>query len=137
MLSGIAVLFYQPNIIVLFGAAFILFCSTRHLLSFFEYSVVGAWVVLTGIALSFIRINGTIPTSVGEYVGFITARNVEFRSPQSLEITIVKGVLAFGHDVLSAHWTRILDPVRNFLDPYIPGCVYNFNVVIHLSLIHI
>ena len=131
VLSGIAVLFYQPNIIVLFGAAFILFCSTRHLLSFFEYSVVGAWVVLTGIALSFIRINGTIPTSVGEYVGFITARNVEFRSPQSLEITIVKGVLAFGHDVLSAHWTRILDPVRKFLDPYIPGCVYNFNVVIH------
>ena len=37
---------------------------------------------------------------------------------------------AFGHDVLSAHWTRVIDPVRNFLDPLVPGCVYNFNVVI-------
>lgn len=130
LLSGLTVLFYQPNIIILFGAAFVLFCSSKHLLSYVGYSVVGALVVLTGILLSYVVVVGALPDSGGEFVNYVTARNDEFRERQPIGTAVVKSVLAFGHDVLSAHWTRAIDPVRNFLDPYIPGCVYNFNVVI-------
>ena len=130
VLSGLAVLFYQPNIIILFGAAFVLFCSSSHLVSFIRYSIIGAMVVVTGIFLSFTVVNGSIPSSVGEFVAYVTSRNNEFRGRQPLGIAMVKFVLAFGHDILSAHWTRAIDPIRNFLDPFIPGCVYNFNVVI-------
>lgn len=130
VLSGLAVLFYQPNIIILFGAAFILFCSSTHFASFIRYSIIGALVVVTGIVLSFTVVNGSFPSSVDVFAGYVTSRNSEFPERQPLGVTAVKIVLAFGHDVLSAHWTRVLDPVRNFLDPFIPGCVYNFNVVV-------
>jgi len=86
VLSGLAVLFYQPNVIVLFFATFVLFCSKAHFVSFIRYAVVGAIVVVA---------------------------------------------LALGHDFFSAHWTRTLDPVRTALDPIVPGCVYNFNVVVY------
>lgn len=130
VLSGLAVLFYQPNIIILFGAAFVLFCSSTHLFSFVRYSIIGAVVVLAGILLSFIAVVGTFPDSFGDFVSYVTSRNNEFRELQPIGVAAVKSALAFGHDVLSAHWTRVLDPVRDFLDPFIPGCVFNFNVVI-------
>ena len=130
VLAGLAVLFYQPNILVLFGAAFVLFCSSSRLLSFVRYSVIGAVVVLTGIVLAFIAIHGSSPSSINELVDFITDRNGEFRGRQSFGISVIKAVLAFGHDILSAHWTRVIDPIRDFLDPLVPGCVYNFNVVV-------
>jgi len=130
VLSGLAVLYYQPNIIVLFGATFTLFCSSSRWLWFVRYSTIGALVVLLGVALTFMTIHGNFPTSINELVGFINARNGEFRGRQSVGISVIKAVLAFGHDVLSAHWTRVIAPVRDFLDPLVPGCVYNFNVVI-------
>ena len=130
VLSGLAVLFYQPNIIILFGATFVLFCSSKHLFSFICYSMIGALVVLAGILLSYTAVVGTLPDTVGDFVDYVTVRNNEFRGRQPLGVAAAKTVLAFGHDILSAHWTRVLDPVRNFLDPYIPGCVYNFKVVI-------
>ncbi len=126
--SGIAVLFYQPNVIVLFGATFVLFCYTSRFLSFIRYGLVGAVVVVAGIVASYTAINGEAP-SVGELIGFVTSRNGEFRERSSLSVSLVKSTLAFGHDMFSAHWTRTLEPVRTALDPHIPGCVYNFNVV--------
>jgi len=88
VLAGLAVLFYQPNILVLFGAVLVLFCSKTHLLSFVRYSIIGAIIVLTGIALSFIAIYGTFPASISELVGFITDRNGEFRGRQSFGISL-------------------------------------------------
>jgi hypothetical protein len=126
--SGIAVLFYQPNVIVLFGATFVLFCYRSRFFSFVRYGLVGALVVVTGIVISFVAINGEAP-SVGELIGFVTSRNGEFRERSPVHVSIVKSTLAFGHDMFSAHWTRTLEPVRSALDPHIPGCVYNFNVV--------
>ena len=129
VLSGLAVLFYQPNIIVLFVVAFCLFCSRSRFHSFARYSIVGAIVVVAGFVMAYMAINGNVP-SFEELVGFVTSRNHEFRNQRTpVHIALVKFVLAFGHDLFSAHWTRTIDPVRNTLDPHIPGCVYNFNVV--------
>ena len=127
-LSGLAVLFYMPNIIVLFFAIFVLFCSKSHFFAFIRYGIIGAFVVAAGFTIAFFTIYGHIP-SIGELAEFANDRNDEFREPPRLHIALVKFVLAFGHDVFSAHWTRTLDPVRTTLDPLIPGCVYNFNVV--------
>ena len=130
VLSGLSVLYYQPNVIVLFFATLVLFCSSKYFFSYLRYVAVGAVVVIAGFVLSFVAINGSFP-SIGGLANFIGERNGEFRAPTGFLITLVKFVLAFGHDVFSAHWTRTLDPVRNTLDPYIPGCVYNFNVVVY------
>ena len=127
--SGVAVLYYNPNAIALFIAMFILFCSRSRFFSFVRYSVVGALVVVAGIVASFVMINGSFPSPEG-IVDFLGSRNGEFRDRPSLPTAIVKSVLAFGHDVYAAHWTRTLDPVRTALDPFIPGCIYNFNVVV-------
>jgi hypothetical protein len=132
ILSGLAVLFYQPNIIVLFVATFILFCSSSRFYSFFRYVVVGALVVVGGVVVSYLMIKGQVPVP-SELVSFVTDRNGEFRGRPPVHIALVKFVLAFGHDVFSAHWTRTLDPIRTTLDPYIPGCVYNFNVVVYAA----
>ena len=69
--------------------------------------------------------------SVADLGNFVGERNGEFRVHTDAHIAVVKSALAFGHDVFSAHWTRTLDPVRETLDPIIPGCVYNFNVVVY------
>lgn len=130
ILSGLAVLFYQPNIIVLFVATFILFCFSSRFFSFVRYSVVGALVVVSGLVVSYLTIEGEFPAP-NELVSFVTSRNGEFRARSPVHIALVKLILAFGHDVFSAHWTRTLDPVRTMLDPHIPGCVYNFNVVVY------
>ena len=132
ILSGIAVLFYQPNIIVLFFATFILFCSSSRFFSFVRYSVVGALVVVGGLVVSYLMIEGEVP-GPSELVSFVTSRNGEFRSRPAIHLALIKFVLAFGHDLFSAHWTRTLDPVRTALDPHIPGCVYNFNVVVYAA----
>ena len=130
ILSGLSVLYYQPNLIVLFLATFVLFCSKKHFFSYVRYSIIGALVIVAGLVLSFIEIHGDFP-SIAELTDFIGERNGEFRAHTGFFIGLVKFVLAFGHDIFSAHWTRTLDPVRNTLDPLIPGCVYNFNVVVY------
>ncbi len=130
VLSGLAVLFYQPNIIVLFITAMVLFCSKSRLLSFVQYSIAGAVVYLVGIVWSFAEVKEYMP-SPADLVGFITERNGEFRERPSIVVALVKIALSFGHDFFSAHWTQTIDPVRNFLNPRIPGCVYNFQVVAH------
>lgn len=127
--SGLAVSYYQPNAIALFIAAFILFCSRSSFFSFIRYSVVGSMVVVAGIVASFMMINGGIP-SPDDLFHFLSSRNHEFRGRPSIPVAVVKSVLAFGHDLYAAHWTRTLDPVRSTLDPLIPGCIYNFNVVV-------
>ena len=130
VLSGLAVLYYQPNLITLFMATFVLFFARTRLLAFVGYSAIGALVVLTGLVFSYATVNGNVPSAV-ELVEYVSSRNGEFRAPSALHTSLVKMTLAFGHDIFSAHWTRTLDPVREFLDPYIPGCTYNFNVAIH------
>jgi len=127
--SGLAVLYYQPNAIALFIAAFILFCSTSRFFSFIRYSVVGSLVVVAGIVASFMVVEGGIP-STDDLVRFLSSRNHEFRERPAFFVAVVKSVLAFGHDLYAAHWTRTLTPVQTALDPLIPGCIYNFNVVI-------
>ena len=129
IVSGLAVLFYQPNIIALFVVAFCLFCSRTRFFFFVRYSIIGAIVVIAGFVASYMAINGNIPSFDG-LVEFVTNRNHEFRNQKApIHIALVKFALAFGHDLFSAHWTRTIDPIRNALDPHIPGCVYNFNVV--------
>ena len=128
VLSGLAVLFYQPNIIVLFITAFVLFCSKSRLLSFVQYSIAGAVVYIVGLVWSFMEVKEGLP-SPADLVGFVTERNGEFRERPSIPVALVKIVLSFGHDFFSAHWTQTIDPVRNFLNPWVPGCVYNFQVV--------
>ena len=130
VLSGLAVLYYQPNIVVLFIATFVLFCTKSRLLSFVLYSVAGAVVFIAGVVWSFMGVEESTP-SPSDLVGFVTARNGEFRERPSIGVAFVKIVLAFGHDLFSAHWTQTIDPVRNFLNPRIPGCVYNFQVAAH------
>ena len=130
VLSGLAVLFYTPNAIVLFFASFVLFCSKSHFFAFVKYAVVGALVVVAGFVVAMLAIEGHFP-SIQELVAFANDRNGEFRCRPPAHIALVKFVLAFGHDVFSAHWTRTLDPVRTTLDPLIPGCIYNFNVVVY------
>ena len=130
ILSGLSVLYYQPNVIVSFFATFVLFCSSKYFFSYVRYISVGALVVIAGFVCSFIAINGSFP-SIGELPDFVGERNGEFRPHTDVLIGLAKFVLAFGHDVFSAHWTRTLDPVRTTLDPFIPGCVYNFNVVVY------
>ena len=100
--SGLAVLYYQPNILVLFGAVFILFCSRTRFFSFIQYSIIGAIVVVAGIVAAFMAINGNVP-SPDEFVGFVTSRNHEFRACSPFHVALVKIVLAFGHDLFSAH----------------------------------
>lgn len=130
VLSGLAVLFYQPNIIVLFITAFALFCSRSRLLCFVQYSIAGAIIYIAGLVWSFMEVKECLP-SIADLVGFVTERNGEFRERPSIAVALVKIVLSFGHDFFSAHWTQTIDPVRNFLNPRIPGCVYNFQVVAH------
>ena len=130
ILSGLSVLYYQPNIIVLFFATFVLFCSAKYFLAYVEFSIIGALVVIAGLVGSFMAIHGHVP-SIADLTNFVGERNGEFRVHTDAHIALIKFVLAFGHDVFSAHWTRTLDPVRNTLDPLIPGCVYNFNVVVY------
>jgi len=129
-LSALAVLFYQPNIIVLFIAAFVLFCSRSRLLTFVQYAIAGAVVFLAGLVWSFTAVKESTP-SPADLISFITERNGEFRERPTIGVAFVKMFLSFGHDVFSAHWTQTIDPVRNFLNPKIPGCVYNFQVVAH------
>ena len=128
-LSGLAVLFYQPNIVILFIAAFVLFCSKSRLLSFVQYSVAGAVVYIAGLVWSFMGAEEIMPSP--DLVSFVTSRSGEFRERPSIGVAFVKILLAFGHDVFSAHWTQTIDQVRNFLNPRVPGCVYNFQVVAH------
>lgn len=132
VLSGLAVLYYQPNIVVLFIATFVLFCSKTRLLLFLKYAVAGAFAFIAGLVWSFMAVEESTP-SLEKLVGFVTARNGEFRERPSIGVAIVKSLLAFGHDVFSAHWTQTIDPIRNFLNPRIPGCVYNFQFVAHAS----
>ena len=128
VIAGIAVLFYQPNVIPLFVVG-VLFCFPFRFKALLLYAAAVALVVMLGLVASYMTIHQGVP-SVDELVEYVTLRNVEFREPQPVHIAAVKMVLAFGHDVFSAHWTRTLDPVRTVVDPLIPGCVYNFNVVV-------
>ena len=129
VLSGVAVLYYQPNVLPLFFAASILFCTRSRLFGFASYCVVGGLVVFAGIVASYVAINDSLP-SFNDLISFLTHRNHEFRARPPILIALVKSILAFGHDLYAAHWTRTLDPVRTALDPLIPGCIYNFNVVV-------
>ena len=129
VLSGVAVLYYQPNALPLFIATPILFCTRSRWSGFASYSVVGGLIVSAGIVASFVSINGSVP-SPNDLISFLSHRNSEFRARPSLPIAITKSILAFGHDLYAAHWTRTLDPVRTAIDPLIPGCIYNFNVVV-------
>ena len=129
VLAGVAVLYYQPNVLPLFVAAPILFYARSRWFGFASYSVVGGLVVFAGIVASFVAINGSPPSS-NDLLSFLSARNHEFRDRPSLFIAMTKSILAFGHDLYAAHWTRTLAPVRTALDPLIPGCTYNFNVVV-------
>ena len=128
VVAGIAILFYQPNVIPLFVVG-VLFCFPFRFKALLLYPATVALVVMLGLVASYIGIHDDMPSADG-LVEYATARNIEFREPQPVHIAAVKMVLAFGHDVFSAHWTRTLDPVRSVVDPLIPGCVYNFNVVV-------
>lgn len=126
--AGLAILFYQPTVIPLLVVG-VLFCWPIRIGALFLYSTTTALVLLVGLVSSYFGMHGVIPSANG-LVEYVTSRNMEFRPPQPTHIAAIKAVLAFGHDVLSAHWTRTIIPVREVLDPYIPGCVYNFNVVV-------
>lgn len=128
--AGLAVSYYQPSAIPLFIAAIILFCTRSRFVSFIQYGIVGSLVVAAGIVTSFMMTKGHFP-SASEIVEFLSSRNSEFRDLPSVPTAIIKSTLAFGHDLFAAHWTRTLEPVRTALDPVIPGCIYNFNVVVH------
>ena len=86
--------------------------------------------MVAGIVASFMMIKGSAP-SPDQLIDFLSSRNNEFRGRPTIPTAIVKSVLAFGHDMYAAHWTRTLEPVRDRLDPLIPGCIYNFNVVVY------
>lgn len=130
IVSGLAVLYYQPNFIALFVTIPILFLKPTRLVDFTIYTLTGALIVLTGIVCSFLAINAGFPGFV-ELAGYASSRFEEFNDPPELPVATKKLLLASGHDVVSAHWTRTIDFVREFLDPHIPGCVYNFNVVVY------
>ena len=84
-LSGLAVLFYQPNLIALFVAAAVMFCTRALFVSFITYSVTGAVVVLSGLVAAYMSIEGSFP-SPNQLVDFITDRNGEFREPPGFGI---------------------------------------------------
>ena len=128
VVAGIAVLFYQPNVIPLFVIG-VLFCFPFRFKALLLYPTTIALMVMLGLVASYMAMHHDMPSFDG-LVEYVTSRNIEFREPQPVHIAVVKMTLAFGHDVFSAHWTRTLDPVRSALDPLIPGCVYNFNVVV-------
>ena len=62
VLAGLAVLFYTPNVIVLFFASFVLFCSKTHFFAFVKYAVVGALVVIAGFVVALLAIKGHFPS---------------------------------------------------------------------------
>lgn len=130
VVSGLAVLYYQPNVIALIVTIPILFLKPLRLVDFLVYAITASLVLFSGIVWSFIVVNGSVP-GVSELAGYANSRYEEFSDPPTFAQATKKLVLAAGHDVMSAHWTRTVDVVRNALDPYIPGCVYNFNVIIY------
>ena len=128
ILAGIAVLFYQPNLLALFIAVPVLFLVKFRFIHLFAYWTIAGLVVLAGVVSAYAAMAGHVPTT-GDLFHYVVERNSEFRTDFSLPKAAVKLTLAGGHDVLSAHWTRTLEPVKSVLDGYIPGCVYNFEVV--------
>lgn len=107
VLSGVAVLFYQPNVIALFFAFPLLYLRRNRLSWLVAYGLVGTSVAFVGYLVAF-RAYWPEPLSVESFVAFLSQRAHEFIvSPLSLRtfvVSVIKSGFAFSHDIVSANW---------------------------------
>ncbi len=105
-LSGLAVLYYQPNAIPLF-LAFPLLLLRNGLGAAFVYCVAGSVVAAGGYLAGFLAF-WPAPLSLAAFEQFLEQRAQEFMIPplslRTIVVSAIRSVLALGHDVLSTNW---------------------------------
>jgi hypothetical protein len=114
LLSGVAVLFYQPNAIPLFLALPVLYLRRKHLPRLVSYLVVGSVTILGGYAAAYLAVR---PPALS-FLGFVLSE-----APTEVNANPLKTLFAFGSNILSANWIFGFDAVSRFLETSFPNQV--------------
>jgi hypothetical protein len=114
VLSGAAVLFYQPNLIPLFLALPVLYLRKKHLPLLVSYLTVAAVIILGGYAAAYLAVR---PPALS-FLDFVLSA-----VPAQVNANPIKILFAFGSNILSANWIFGFDAVSRFLETAFPNQV--------------
>ncbi len=126
LIAGLAVLYYQPNVVPLFFAFPLLFLRKDRLHWLAIYGAVGGAVIVLGYVTGFLADRGG-PVSPDALSAFLSQRSEEFAiaplSPRVVLVSVVKAAFAFSHDLLSASWLFGWDGVVEWVRRVYPSNV--------------
>lgn len=113
--SGLAILFYQPNIIPLLLAFPILLFGRRvkhGILLSSLYLISALFIVLSGYLTGF-WLYWQEPFSLHNFVAFLSQRSNEFMVPslslKTVVVSLVRSAFSLSHDIASANWLFGID----------------------------
>jgi len=113
--AGVAVVVYQPDAIPLFLALPWLVWHRHGLVAAAAYVLAGCAAAAAGYGLAYAAY-WPDPLSVDGMRGFLAQRSDEFDvlplSARNLVVSLVRAVLAAGHDLVSANWAFGVAPLR-------------------------
>ncbi len=126
ILSGIAVLFYQPSVLAAFFAFPLLLLYRTRFQALLVYLVLGGSVILAGYLAAYL-FSVESPLTITGLKSFLMQRSSEFAVP-TLTIgvfvkSIIKSALAFSHDLVSANWMFGFDGVSQLIQRIYPSHV--------------
>ena len=112
-LAGLAVLFYQPNVIPALMAFPLLFLRRGQFLWGLAYVVIAVVVTVMGYAVGF-ALYWPEPASIAAGKAFLAQRSSEFIVPplslKTVVVSLIRSGFAFGHDVVAATWLFGFEP---------------------------
>ncbi len=120
IVSGLVVMFYQPNVFPLFLAIPALFSARDRFASFISYGIAGTLTVTFGYILAF-AFSRSEPLSVDTLLAFVGSRNAEFNADPLNLNTLAKLVLSISHTLLSSNWVFGVDRLTEAFQARFPA----------------
>lgn len=103
IIAGLAVLYYQANVIPLFVVMPVLFLLSRHTTAFVAYAAAGSVVVVGGLLIAYAAdLSGS--ASIQGFAAFLSRRSEEFPAPALELISLARAGSAILRDIISLNW---------------------------------
>lgn len=131
VLAALTVLFYQPAVLVVFGAFPLLLFSRDRLGQLLVYMAVGVALVGGGYLAAY-QVSQDAPLTVANLTAFLAQRSAEFMvpalSPGVVVKSMIKSLFALGHDLVSANWVFAIDGLGGLVQRVFPANVIDEEV---------
>ena len=128
MISGLVVMFYQPNVFPLFLAMPVLFFARDRFLPFFVYGIAGTLTVVVAYVAAF-EWSRDLPLSIQSLAAFVGSRNAEFTADPLTIRTVAKLVLAVSHTLLSSNWIFGVESLTEAFQNQFPATETEYKVL--------